>query len=315
MESVSVRKNKKIKSASLTLETAIVLPIFMILTISIIWIIEMINTYARVEYALHETARQIAIMTYPIEYVRNLPDDLLGEDSNLFALLGDGTEEEEKGNFFEDYNHEFSKVTDVLTAETFVRALFIKNYGLANLNNSCIKHKVAGLHFFRSSIFIDDGEVELIVTYTVEPPINIFKVGELKLANKVKIHSWIGYINGDGANSEYVYITDEGNVYHTNASCTYLRLSIKTLMRSDVEKQRNANGKKYKECMYCKKADSHDQSDYIYLTDYGEAYHTRLSCQGLKRTVYKVKKSQVIGMSECSRCKEYREEMLDYIDE
>ena len=302
--------NSKIKKASLTLETSIVLPIFMILTISIIWIIEMINTYARVEYALHETARQIAIMTYPVEYLKDLPDIISGEESNLISMPDDEDEE-----YLSDYNLEYSKVTDVLTAETFVRGLFIKNYGLSNLNNSSIKHKSAGLHFYRSSIFNEEGDVELVVTYTVEPIINFFKVGELKLANKVKIHSWKGYVNNEDIDSEYVYITDEGDVYHTNACCTYLRLSIKTVMKDDVDKQRNADRKKYKECMYCKKKDGHNQSNYVYLTDYGEAYHTRLSCQGLKRTVYKVKKSQVTGVGECTRCQEYREGMSDLLNE
>lgn len=324
MKATRICKNNRIKSGSLTLETAIVLPIFMILTISVIWIIEMINTYARAEYALHETARQIAIMSYPVEYLSNLPDTLSGEDGNLSFLTdnqtdaGNGTSDdygEGIEEYFNDYNLELSKVTDVLTAETFVRALFIKNYGIANLNNSCIRHQAAGLHFFRSSLSNEENDVELTVTYTVEPIINVFKAGELKLANKVRIHAWTGYVSEECESSEYVYITDEGGVYHTNASCTYLRLSIKTLMCSDVEKQRNADGKKYKECLYCKKKDRKNQSDYVYLTDYGEAYHTRLSCRGLKRTVYKVKKSQVTGMSECSRCREYKEEFLNYVDE
>ena len=74
---------------SLTLETAIVLPVFLSLAISLISILEMMNLYARVEYALHETAREMAVMEYPAEYIKTAGAEYFESvKSNTFRNIG-----------------------------------------------------------------------------------------------------------------------------------------------------------------------------------------------------------------------------------
>ena len=269
---------------SLTLETALVLPIFLSLTISLISILEMMNLYARVEYALHETAREMAVTAYPAYYIKSIGEEYFESDTDL--ELPDAS------------------ILNPVLSETLVRTLFTEQFGLNNLNKSLIKNGEAGIFFFRSSVIDEKGDIDLCVTYKVEPLFNIFKVGEMTFANRVKVHSWIGYkSDSNDGEEEYVYITENGSVYHTNRSCTHLRLSIDTVSKSDIENCRNKDGKKYEKCKKC--AGNISDAEFFYITDYGEAYHTSLSCSGLKRTIYKVKLSEVSDRKKCERCQTY----------
>ena len=271
---------------SLTLETAIVLPVFLSLAISLISILEMMNLYARVEYALHETAREMAVMAYPAEYIKTAGAEYFESDTEL-ELPDEG-------------------LLNPLLSETLVRAMFTEQFGLGNLNKSLIKNGEGGIFFFRSSVIDDKGDIDLIVTYKVEPLFNLFNIGEMIFANRVRVHSWVGYkISDEDTNEEYVYITENASVYHTNRDCTHLRLSIDTVSKEDISSCRNKDGKKYERCRKCAKDADEEEIMFYYITDYGEAYHTSLSCSGLKRTIYKVKLSEVADKKCCERCSAY----------
>jgi len=275
---------KKAKG-SLTLEAAIVLPIFLSLAISLVSVLEMMNLYARVEFALHETAREIALTAYPAAYVKTFGEEI----------------------FKEEYETELpdENILNPLVSETLARAMFTDNFGFKNLNNSLIKNGEAGIFFFRSDIVNEKGDIDLIVTYRVEPLFNIFGLGKMTFSNRVKVHSWKGYVREKHEEDEYVYITDNASVYHTRRDCTHLCLTIDSVQISDLDNYRNKDGKIYKACKIC--GSEENESGYVYITPYGEAYHTSLSCSGLKRTVYKVRLSEVHGLEECERCRNYIE--------
>ena len=76
----------------------------------------------------------------------------------------------------------------------------------------------------------------------------------MTFANRVRVHSWVGYkISDEDTNEEYVYITENASVYHTNRNCTHLRLSIDTVSKEDISSCRNKDGKKYEMCRKCAK--------------------------------------------------------------
>ncbi len=258
----------KRKRGSLTVETAMVLPLYMIMTIALISIIEMMSTYIKMEYAVHETAKEIACVS------------CLTED---FEIGGLGV------------------------TETVVRALLYENYGIKELENTIIDQKLLGIHLFRSDILDEDEAVDLIVTYQTEPFINVLGFDKITLCNRSRIHAWVGYGDSEeNEKSEYVYITEKGSVYHTNPNCTYLHVSILTADKDEIDDLRNDDGKKYERCKLCFDEEAFENGCPIYVTKRGEAYHTSLSCYGLKRTVYKVRLSEVGDRKECSRCQEYK---------
>lgn len=253
---------------SLTVETALILPIYMFLTIALVSIAEMMTTYAHMEFAVHETAREAACFSY------------LRKDIPSGGLL---------------------------ETETVIRAMLCENYGYGRLNNSIIEGKALGIHMFRSEIPDDDGAVDLIVTYKVSPLLNVFDIGTMNFCNRARIHAWNGYApSEEDENGEYVYITENGNVYHTNPDCTYLHVSVITVSADLIDDLRNADGKKYDKCKMCFDEEVFDAGGPLFVTERGEAIHTSLSCSGLKRKVYKVRLSEVGDRSECSRCRNYK---------
>lgn len=42
--------------------------------------------------------------------------------------------------------------------------------------------------------------------------------------------------------------------------------------------------------------------DYVYIAEYGEVYHTCISCPGLTRNVHRVRLSEIGGVPPCERC-------------
>lgn len=120
---------------------------------------------------------------------------------------------------------------------------------------------------------------------------------------KAVVRAWVGYTGESfrtGPSDEIVFITPEGTVYHRSRDCSYLRLSIRQLPYSSLEEARNQSGGKYGPCAYCIRNGWSGST--VYITDYGNSYHSIRNCQGLKRTVMAVPLSEVGGRRRCSRC-------------
>lgn len=65
---------------------------------------------------------------------------------------------------------------------------------------------------------------------------------------------------------------------------------------------RNEGGHKYYRCnSCCKKGEIYEK---VYITTWGEGYHSQLDCSGLKRTIReeKLTKAQEQGYYACSKC-------------
>lgn len=124
------------------------------------------------------------------------------------------------------------------------------------------------------------------------------------VVQKVSVRAWAGYtgetFSRSGSTEELVHITPDGTVCHKSRDCTHLRLSIQSLSAGGLETARNRSGGKYMPCEFCVKSTEMKAS--VYITDYGNSYHYDRSCQGLKRTVMAVPRSEAGGRPLCSRC-------------
>lgn len=128
---------------------------------------------------------------------------------------------------------------------------------------------------------------------------------QLRLYQRVQVHDYAGrsMVAEDAVrDGEYVYVAENGSVYHMDIACTYLRLGIQSVGANVVDTLRNQSGGKYKPCESC--MGEQEAADYsiVYITPYGARYHRMKDCSGLRRTVRRVLRSAVPGLPPCSKC-------------
>ncbi len=103
---------------------------------------------------------------------------------------------------------------------------------------------------------------------------------------------WTGYDKESAESIEYVYITETGTVFHREAACSYLRISIFALPYEEALAYSN-----HRLCQVCE-----TESGQYYVTRSGERFHTELSCSALKRTVFMIEITEIGGKQPCQRC-------------
>lgn len=161
--------------------------------------------------------------------------------------------------------------------------------------------QVYNFDFLESSILENGQDILLKVKYYVRIMEGQIPIPEIQLRNQVYIKAWTGYIEmadtEDGwlGQSGYVYVSEYGQVYHTDPMCSHIRLKI--FMTSESQ------AKQYEPCDKCINEGT-DQGNTYYITATGECYHSRLGCSGLKRNIdcMMITEAKTMGFRACSRC-------------
>lgn len=255
------------------MEASLILPLFILLFMNLLSIIEVYRIHGNVAASLWERGREEAVGVYlekQAEEFIPIPGEPGGE--RLQALLG-----------------------------SFGGQIRI----VKNLEPYPVWEKiVAGgkTGFLVSEKIADNGTVRIDCNYRIHPLFAALTPVTKALENHYYGHAWVGYIHGGEADEQgeaYVYITETGTVYHRNRGCSYLNPSIQQVQAWELAHLRNRGGAIYDSCPLC---EAYRAGETYYVTDYGTAYHTSIACSGLKRTIYEVKLSEVGGRGACSRC-------------
>ncbi|MDE6712352.1 MAG: pilus assembly protein [Lachnospiraceae bacterium] len=276
-------KNKKY-SGSLTLEAAILLPLFLFLMITILSLMDMLYFYGILEQRLHQIAKKMAVYAPAAELTEEV---LAGNTSDSEMNIDSG---------------EISEIAATILGDQYVKNNLIKGSMLLELRSSGVVGKSEGLDFLYSRIMTEGDVIDLVVSYKIEPRNNFFFLPAYSVLNRCRVRAWTGYeVASDSANDtreRMVYITETGTVFHLTKTCTYLDLSIRPVVNDELDLCRNQSGGIYAACELCGDGDA----EIYFITDYGECYHTSLTCSGLRRTITEVPISQVGDKSACSRC-------------
>ena len=185
------------------------------------------------------------------------------------------------------------------TAEGYLEArrLFWKYMGQQELLSDLYRRNRSEVSFIGSDFSGDF--IKLQAAYKVKLPAFWSKWGELPVRQQVVCKKWTGasLTSTGGEDGSCVYITPYGNAYHSSAECKTLKLSIRSVPRAGISALRSEDGSIYYPC-HCAGTSSQN----VYITDYGTEYHGNIACSGLKRTVYRVLRSQIGDRHPCMRC-------------
>lgn len=150
-----------------------------------------------------------------------------------------------------------------------------------------------------------DGYITLTKPVEYRVPYSPLPLPPLRAQVSARVHAWTGaeYQGETGSGKQYeemVFVTENGSVYHTSSACTHLSLKIYRKTYEEALAMKNAGGGKYRPCEKC--TASGNTGGTVYVTEWGNAYHSSRGCSGLKRSVRLVKKSEVRGMPCCEKC-------------
>lgn len=249
--------------ASLSVEASLVLPLFLFYIMTLLYGLEIVRFQSDVWEALHQEAVRTGFASYAASY------------GNAEVI----DDEEIKKN--------------------------IKDYlGRQFLPYLCVEGNAAGLEIHIERNFAGKDNRRLSVMYAIEPFIRILPIGEITVTDHVFVHDWTGYQNdgvwsGEENNGVYVYITPTGKKYHFSEDCTYLKVKLQAVKSESVSEFRNADGEIYDSCEVCGK----EQQETVYLTKWGNRYHSTPDCEAIKRTISVVPLSQAGNRTACSKCR------------
>ncbi len=279
---------------SMTVEAAMVVPVFLFFIMNVLFIFDMIRLQSNMLAALHETGTQISEYAYYYRY---------GLSDILNIQAGDDTYQGETGA---DFGIAEAAASFVLS-ETYVKEKVTDHLGAGYLDKTCLSGGADSISYAQSQILAGGDNVDLIADYRVRPFIRIPGVDDFSMQNRFYSHAWVGYDIGaepedhdkEDDDDPTVYYTASGTVYHCDRGCTYLNPSIRTVNASELDSLRNKGGAKYYPCESCHPS----STGTVLITSEGNRYHSSSTCPGIKRTVYEAKLSEVKGkMPACSKC-------------
>ena len=241
--------------ASVTVEAALVIPIFLFAVLSLVYLLEIQAIRTSIKQGMQSAAKRAA------------------EETVMFPAV------------------------NVIKFERDI----VESVGAGRMDKSILSGGSSGLSCAKTYMSPLSGEIYAVVEYSIRLPFPEFTNLTAKFRDEMKVKAWTGYSKRDGNQEEgkIVYITDTGLVYHEDYQCSYLQLSIQFVPYSELSGMRNEGGGKYYKCEKCVHGDSFAG---VYITTTGGKYHNSLSCSGLKRTIYAVKKSETGIRAGCSRC-------------
>lgn len=264
--------------ASLTIEAALSLTIFMFTVILLAMPMEMLDTQRRIQTALECTARELsqyAYITYRLTEGEDIEDMASGIDtSGLAGLLAEGA---------------------------------LKAFLSSRIEEAAGKGRINGLNLSGTRISENGEEINLQASYRLCLPFRIFVLDSVPASARSYKRGWTGSRGGRttvGAGQDeqdiMVYVGKTMTRYHMSPNCHYISNDISALLWDNIGGQVSSSGTHYKPCSIC--GGGAGSGSTVYIMPNGKYYHSRKDCSSISFYVQKVPLAQVKHLGACSYC-------------
>ncbi|MCR5671902.1 MAG: hypothetical protein K6G10_12930 [Butyrivibrio sp.] len=263
--------------ASITVEASMALPLFIFFFVNIMTLFNIVKVQSDIEAALHQTGSEISMRAFD---VKAAGDVISGDEGDYGGGIATGI------------------LSSIYASES------VRSYLGSGIDKSCVTGGASGISFLASRVMLGNDIVDIVADYKVHPIISLIGFREFPVEARFYGHAWTGYdifggIEGGTNEEEMVYVTEHGEVFHRNIDCKHLRLDVQSVPFGSVGDLRNEDGSKYYACEYCGAGLGGGD---VFITKYGNRYHSSVNCPGLKRKIYTIPISEVGGRPPCSNC-------------
>lgn len=274
--------------ASITVEAALVMPLFILAVVSLIQILIFMNVQLKIQSALYHQSMKVAGYSFLAESVEEcLPDELMNGD----------------------YKAAVSIVENGIT-EVLVKYMVEEELGDKFFQTPWVDGGKNGIDVI-FSLNPAQRDIDVTLRYELRLMYNIFGIDNIPVIARTRISRWSGTTrierkNEENENTDCVYITKSGTVYHTYKDCTYLSVKLTRVKYQEIDSKRNASGGKYYPCSVCCK--NKGSLDYVFISKYGESYHSDNKCKTIYHNILEVSAEDVKDRSLCSKCRDRKKE-------
>lgn len=301
--------SRNICDAVLTVEAAIVLPLFLFAVLSFCYLFQIMEFQIKLQAALNQTAEQAASYGYLLGRVTAVTEqkaEAILEKTGLFS--------EDGLISLDDAGAWAVRLLGFAPAELALKQMTEKNMEPDGNRNLRLVNGWDGVSFKGSCIRDEERCVVVVAEYSIRIPFVPELLSELALRQSAICHLHCGdrdYVpkqkpdeSGDAEETEY-YVTASGTVYHRSRECRYLNVSVLSVKTSLLDGLRNNSGGKYYPCTFC--VHGKEVSDTVFYTRAGSSYHASRNCSSLTRTVLVKSEEEIAGLPPCSVCGQEKE--------
>jgi hypothetical protein len=287
-EGRQMKRGKRRIRGSLTVEAAMVFPLFLFAMLVMLGLFTLLQTEQEVTEALHVSARRIAV-AYGMQKTADTSEGERAKAADAGNPTGSRQQRTEQ-----DGKESLPAKAASLAAVRAMTGRYLRTEGCWT---DSIAGGIPGISY-RGSSFGGD-YVDLQAEYFVKLPISFWKISRLPVKIRVRARKWTGNSEASetGTDSGWMYVTQYGGAYHKSLSCRYLDLTVRTVSREQVSGLRNKDGGRYYRCGCVKKG-----SAVVYITDYGTEYHGDSGCRDLSRNIFKVRAGETGARHACKGC-------------